>query len=179
MRHKFPHNRKEENYAGNWQNRALTAGRLLLDTELSSKELIKETTYALPALVKKLFNIDRNDIEFDASEAVEDEKKIIFVADHTKQDSSFVHQIVIYLNVIPLTKQLTNIAGNLWMRSLQNQRAERNEMLLVHEFYKYKYIIPDKAEKKFGIFKTLLMWLKTASHLSTAFILILMLLCRV
>ena len=149
LRHKFPHNRKEENYAGNWQNRALTAGRLLLDTELSSKELIKETTYALPALVKKLFNIDRNDIEFDASEAVEDEKKIIFVADHTKQDSSFVHQIVNYLNVIPLTKQLTNIAGNLWMRSLQNQRAERNEMLLVHEFYKYKYIIPDKAEKKF------------------------------
>lgn len=49
-----------------------------------------------------------------------------------------------HLSVIPLTKQLTNIAGNLWFRSLQNARAERNEMLLLHEFKKKKFILPDK-----------------------------------
>jgi DNA polymerase alpha subunit A len=51
---------------------------------------------------------------------------------------------MLHLSVIPLTKQLTNIAGNLWFRSLQNARAERNEMLLLHEFKKKKFILPDK-----------------------------------
>ena len=62
-----------------------------------------------------------------------------------------------HLSVIPLTKQLTNIAGNLWFRSLQNARAERNEMLLLHEFKKKKFILPDKKqltskEMKCGLF---------------------------
>lgn len=51
---------------------------------------------------------------------------------------------MIKLDILPLTKQLTNIAGNLWIKSLQNARAERNEMLLMHEFHKEKYIWPDK-----------------------------------
>ena len=49
-----------------------------------------------------------------------------------------------HLNILPLTKQLTTIAGNLWFRSLQNARAERNEMLLLHEFRAKKYLCPDK-----------------------------------
>lgn len=51
---------------------------------------------------------------------------------------------MLHLSIIPLTKQLTNIAGNLWFRSLQNARAERNEILLLHEFKKKKFVLPDK-----------------------------------
>ena len=51
---------------------------------------------------------------------------------------------MLHLQIIPLTKQLTTIAGNLWFRSLQNARAERNEMLLLHEFTAKKYLCPDK-----------------------------------
>lgn len=51
---------------------------------------------------------------------------------------------MIKFDILPLTKVLTNIAGNLWVKSLQNARAERNEMLLMHEFYKEKYLWPDK-----------------------------------
>jgi DNA polymerase alpha subunit A len=47
--------------------------------------------------------------------------------------------------VLPLTKQLTNVAGNLWARSLKGARAERIEFLLLHEFHRLKYIVPDKA----------------------------------
>lgn len=49
-----------------------------------------------------------------------------------------------HLQIIPLTKQLTTIAGNLWFRSLQNARAERNEWLLMHEFHSRKFLCPDK-----------------------------------
>jgi DNA polymerase alpha subunit A len=46
--------------------------------------------------------------------------------------------------MIPLTKQLTSICGNLWIKSLQNKRAERNEMFLMHRFHNDNYILPDK-----------------------------------
>ena len=46
--------------------------------------------------------------------------------------------------VLPLTKQLTNLAGNLWCKSLQGKRAERIEFLLLHEFHRIKYVCPDK-----------------------------------
>jgi DNA polymerase alpha subunit A len=46
--------------------------------------------------------------------------------------------------ILPLTKQLTELCGNLWARSLQAQRAERNEYLLLHKFHSLKYICPDK-----------------------------------
>ena len=46
--------------------------------------------------------------------------------------------------VLPLTKQLTNLAGNLWARSLKGARAERIEYLLLHTFFNANYIVPDK-----------------------------------
>lgn len=42
----------------------------------------------------------------------------------------------VHVQVLPLTKQLTNLAGNLWSRSLRGARAERIEYLLLHEFHK-------------------------------------------
>jgi DNA polymerase alpha subunit A len=42
------------------------------------------------------------------------------------------------INTLPLTKQLTCLAGNLWARSLTGARAERIEHLLLHEFHNKK-----------------------------------------
>lgn len=50
--------------------------------------------------------------------------------------------------VIPLTKQLTNLSGNLWSRTIRGARAERIEYLLLHEFHSLKYVLPEK--KAFG-----------------------------
>lgn len=76
-----------------------------------------------------------------------------------------------YLSVLPLTRQLSNISGNLWGKTLQvyshvlliitnhlnlNQntvfclphlqgaRAQRVEYFLLHSFHAKKYIVPDK-----------------------------------
>ena len=45
---------------------------------------------------------------------------------------------------LPLSRQLTALAGNLWSRTLVGGRAERNEYLLLHEFHRLKYLCPDK-----------------------------------
>lgn len=49
------------------------------------------------------------------------------------------------LQVLPLTKQLTNLAGNLWARTMTGARAERNEYLLLHEFHNKKFVVPDRS----------------------------------
>ncbi len=48
------------------------------------------------------------------------------------------------MQVLPLTKQLTNLAGNLWSRSLRGARAERIEYLLLHTFHRAGFVVPDK-----------------------------------
>lgn len=68
--------------------------------------------------------------------------------DHSETDARLIMELMFKLQLIPLTKQLTAICGNLWIRSLQNQRAERNEMLLMHEFYQRDFIFPDKYRMK-------------------------------
>ena len=50
------------------------------------------------------------------------------------------------LLILPLTKQLSNLAGNLWSRSLTGARAERIEYLLLHEFKRMNILMPDKRK---------------------------------
>ena len=48
------------------------------------------------------------------------------------------------LQVLPLTKQLTCIAGNIWSHTLKSNRAERTEYLLLLEFHRLKFLPPEK-----------------------------------
>ena len=63
---------------------------------------------------------------------------------HCEADTYFIAALALKIQMLPLTKILTNIAGNSWARTLSGTRAERNEYILLHEFYKNKYICPDK-----------------------------------
>lgn len=127
---------------------------MLVDTFLTSKELIRETTYELTHLVKSQLKKDRTPFDEDMIEKFYLTSERLFqLVEHTEKDSYFTFMIMLHLSIIPLTKQLTNIAGNLWYRSLQNARAERNEMLLLHEFKKKKFILPDKKPPSAKDFK--------------------------
>ena len=44
--------------------------------------------------------------------------KLSELIDHTEKDAYLTFVLMCHLSVVPLTKQLTNIAGNLWFRSL-------------------------------------------------------------
>lgn len=63
---------------------------------------------------------------------------------HCEADTFLITAIALKVQMLPLTKVLTNLAGNSWGRTLSGTRAERNEYILLHEFHKNKYICPDK-----------------------------------
>lgn len=67
---------------------------------------------------------------------------------HCDTDTYFIAALVLRLQMLPLTKVLTNIAGNSWARTLSGTRAERNEYILLHEFHRNKYICPDKYSSR-------------------------------
>ncbi len=125
-------------------------GRLLCDTYISAKEMLRETTYSLTNLAKSQLKLKeaRVDIEpVDTPHWFNNSSDIINLAKHTLNDAMLVQGLMFKLQVLPLTKQLTNIAGNLWSRTMKGHRAERNEYLLLHEFHKLKYIAPEKKRK--------------------------------
>ena len=63
-------------------------------------------------------------------------------------DTYFIAAIALRVQMLPLSKVLTNLAGNSWARTLSGTRAERNEYILLHEFFRNKYICPDKIYGK-------------------------------
>ena len=67
---------------------------------------------------------------------------------HCEADTYFIAAIALRVQMLPLTKVLTNLAGNSWARTLSGTRAERNEYILLHEFHRNKYICPDKIYGK-------------------------------
>lgn len=73
---------------------------------------------------------------------------LINFVNHADTDTYFVAALVLRLQMLPLTKVLTNIAGNSWARTLSGTRAERNEYILLHEFHRNKYICPDKYSSR-------------------------------
>ncbi|KAF3930760.1 hypothetical protein ABW20_dc0100396 [Dactylellina cionopaga] len=68
--------------------------------------------------------------------------------EHAETDTYMIAAVALRIQIIPLAKQLTNLAGNSWARTLSGTRAERNEYILLHEFTRSKYICPDKTYDK-------------------------------
>ena len=63
---------------------------------------------------------------------------------HAAEDCRLVERLALRLQVLPLSKQLTAISGNLLAHTLKGKRAERIEYLLLHEFHRMKYLAPEK-----------------------------------
>jgi DNA polymerase alpha subunit A len=136
------------NFSGKeWAIADALKGRLLCDTYISAKELLRETTYSLTNLAQSQLKTERVDIEpVDIPQWFNKSSDVVKLALHTLRDAELVQRLMLKLQVLPLTKQLTSIAGNLWCRTMKGHRAERNEYLLLHEFHQLKYIVPEKRK---------------------------------
>lgn len=109
------------------------AGRLLLDTFALSKEFLKLDEYSLSSIYAHLNK---------------ESPSLLTPTPETELRTSAVQivDILLKLQLLPLTMQLSKVAGCLWQISLRQARAERNEVLLLHKFYANNYILPDKQK---------------------------------
>lgn len=153
---KFGRHRKIEipnkaffNSGKDWAIADALSGRLLCDTYLSAKEHLRETTYSLTNLAETQLKTTRKEIEpMDVPAYFQSSSTIVSLALHTLNDAQLVQRLMFKLQILPLTKQLTNIAGNLWSHTIKSNRAERTEYLLLHEFHRLKYLVPEKNRAK-------------------------------
>jgi len=132
---------------GFWVGNNITCGRLVCDLQLQARDLLpKLGSYDLANIARSELNLaDLRVVEPEAlSSHYESAQALKTLVDITSDQSVCIARLMHTLQILPLSKQLTNLAGNLWNMSLQNKRAERNEMLLCHEFHKKKFVVPDK-----------------------------------
>ncbi|KAF8196860.1 DNA polymerase family B-domain-containing protein [Mycena galopus ATCC 62051] len=130
------------------------AGRLLADLASDgAKSMITSTTWSLTEMCKTHLNLTREDIDPDDTASYFDalvskpDRMLTFVR-HCELDAHYHMAIAAKVQILPLTKQLTNLAGNSWNKTLNGGRAERNEYILLHKFHQLKYICPDKTYGK-------------------------------
>ncbi|KAJ7460715.1 DNA polymerase family B-domain-containing protein [Mycena latifolia] len=132
-------------------NLKFLSGRMLCDLASDgARSMISSTTWSLTEMCKTHLKLNRQDIDPDDTASYFDgsvsspERMLTFVR-HCELDAHYHMAIASKVQILPLTKQLTNLAGNSWNKTLNGGRAERNEYILLHEFHRLKYICPDKT----------------------------------
>ncbi|CAG8512731.1 4847_t:CDS:10, partial [Acaulospora colombiana] len=143
----------------------IVSGRLICDTYQSAKEFIKSKNFSLTELVSSHLNITRKDIDYEKVASNYDSAEALYdMILHCRYDSILTSELMFKLQLLPLTKQLTNLSDYAVVNSLaistnndvsyvrsktlNGARANRNDFLLLHEFHKLKYICPDKYSHK-------------------------------
>lgn len=137
---------------GFYAERSLAVGRLMCDlsNDLGKSLITKAQSWSLTELCKLELGRDRKDVDSEkALQAwTETAKGLVDFAMHCNIDTYLQAAIALKVQILPLSKQLTNLAGNSWAATMSGTRAQRNEYILLHEFTKNKYICPDKVWQK-------------------------------
>ncbi|KAF2843119.1 hypothetical protein M501DRAFT_993968 [Patellaria atrata CBS 101060] len=131
--------------------RQLASGRLLCDlaNDLGKSLMMKCQSWSLTEMCDLVLNKRGVRQDFDNENALKtwatDPRGLMDYVKHCEADTYFIAAIAMKVQMLPLSKVLTNLAGNSWARTLSGTRAERNEYILLHEFHRNKYISPDKV----------------------------------
>jgi len=116
--------------------RSVLAGRLLVDTHTACSELVPVAVQELTveALAACLLGAEQTRVDT-VGEAVRREARHVFEIQHK-------------LNILGLTKHLTNVAGNMWSRTLTGARSNSVEYLLMHEFHAQRCLLPERETRQ-------------------------------
>jgi DNA polymerase alpha subunit A len=131
--------------------RSLISGRLLCDlaNDAGKSTMTKCQSWTLTEMCSLYLTGSNVRREIDNEAALKTwattKDGLVDYVNHCEADTYFIAALALKVQMLPLTKVLTNLAGNSWARTLTGTRAERNEYILLHEFHRNKYLCPDKA----------------------------------
>lgn len=133
-------------------NKGKLIGRLGIDTEHSAKELVMgQKNYSFDHLVKNLLSVIA--FQFFSGtkmvKAIRNKNKpmLDLLKLNLEEETELTLKLCDAMGVLLLTKNVTNLCGNLWNRTLSAGRSERIEYLLLHEFHRRQIIFPEKYSK--------------------------------
>ena len=100
------------------------AGRLLCDTYLGARELLREVDYTMTTLARIHLGQNRSDLAqmwslLPHAGKYETARKLMELVQHTESDAWLALSLATHLNMLPLSRQLSCITGYLWSRTLQ------------------------------------------------------------
>ncbi|KAL2146027.1 hypothetical protein VTI28DRAFT_5366 [Corynascus sepedonium] len=130
--------------------RQVMAGRLLCDlaNDAGKSVMFKCQSWSLTEMCSLYLSGETHRRDIDNEQALRtwatSKEGLMDYLSHAETDTYFISALALSTQILPLTKILTNLAGNSWARTLTGTRAERNEYILLHEFHNKKYICPDK-----------------------------------
>ncbi|CAK7892719.1 DNA polymerase alpha catalytic subunit A [[Candida] anglica] len=143
--------RNSNGFNNNLQIREIFQGRLLCDiaNEMGQSLTPKCQSWDLPEMWdivchKKQIPLE---INFHNSRYAEDASFLLLALKESANNVLITAEIGFSIQILSLSKQLTNLAGNAWSHTLSGTRAGRNEYILLHEFTRQNYVVPDKESK--------------------------------
>jgi DNA polymerase alpha subunit A len=134
-----------------YAERALVSGRLMCDlaNDMGKSLMTKCQSWSLNEMCELVLGDKEKRQELDNEAALKTwattREGLMQYVKHCEADTYFIAAVALKVQMLPLTKVLTNLAGNSWARTLSGTRAERNEYILLHEFHRNRYICPDKV----------------------------------
>ena len=98
MKRSMMPNRKADGNSGSWVPRQVSCGRLLVDTFLNAKELIRETSYELGTLAKTQLKLGRTDYDEDMlPNLYKNSDRLLELVNHTEQDALITYKLMMHL----------------------------------------------------------------------------------
>ncbi|CAK9439383.1 uncharacterized protein LODBEIA_P35310 [Lodderomyces beijingensis] len=144
-------NNKKSSFNNNLLIREVFQGRLLCDiaNEMGQSLTTKCQSWDLSEMYDVVCHKKHEpmDVSFQNPRFAEDATLLILALKENEFNVRITGEIAFAIQILSLSKQLTNIAGNAWSHTLSGTRAGRNEYILLHEFRKNNYIVPDKEDK--------------------------------
>jgi len=127
-------------------DRGVGSGRLMLDTMVCSKEFLPaQKMYTLTHLAETQLRVAHREVDnASVPVAYKSTPTLLELAKCNENDAFLQLSLMFKVVMLPLSKQLTCLCGNMWSRSLRAARAERVEYLLLHDFHRHKFLIPEK-----------------------------------